>query len=146
MTISKDEYELVLMALCLWREARGEPAEAKAGVAHSILNRIKAKSWFGDTISEVIARKWQYSGMTAKGDNNLIKWPVMSATAMRNPDEVAFHECLLLASVCASGEMPDPTSGATHYFDERLAAFKPQWAIDGEFRAKLGHLHFYLAR
>jgi hypothetical protein len=81
--------DLVLLALVVWREARGESRLAKVAVAMSILNRVDRPSWWGNTISTVVGRRLQYSSMTCPGDPQLVKWPI-------NTDP-SYVECLKVA-------------------------------------------------
>jgi N-acetylmuramoyl-L-alanine amidase len=131
-------FDIALLALMLWREARGEPYLVRVAVACSVMNRVRAHSWFGDTIGEVVTKKWQYSAFTAPGDPNLVLWP--------KPKDPVFEECLRIAGeVAANPNCADPTGGATHYFDLRLADNPPPWAKSAQFKVRLGRLFFYRA-
>jgi len=65
-------WHTALLALMLWREARGESDEAKIAVAHTVVNRVAHPGWWGRTVDDVIAKKWQYSSMTDPGDPQLV--------------------------------------------------------------------------
>src|ERR1039458_1087104 len=67
---------LIFLALCVWRESRGESAEAQLAVAYSILQRVAKGGWWGDDVLSVVGHPWQYSSMTAPADPNLVKYPI----------------------------------------------------------------------
>lgn len=126
-------WEYYLLALCLWREARGEGYDAQCGVVHTVLNRLKARTWFGASISEIVSKPWQFSSMSAPGDRQLTRFPLAG--------DSAFTLCLQVVEDCCNGRAPDPTRGADHFYDDSIAA--PAWARSGEFKAKFGKLNFY---
>ena len=54
----QETYALILVAICIWREARGESMEAKRGVGWTIRNRVLAAGWFGKGWVDVILKPW----------------------------------------------------------------------------------------
>lgn len=128
-----DEYETTLLALVLWREARGEPFQAKLAVAYSIMNRVTHPAWWGTTLSEVIAKKWQYSSMTAPSDPNLVKWPLRG--------DRWFMECLHAAELAQENPQANPVPGADSYHDTSIPS--PNWADPQRLVGQIGHLVFY---
>jgi spore germination cell wall hydrolase CwlJ-like protein len=50
-----------LLALCIWTEARGEPAEGKAAVARVIFNRMAAGYFSDGTVAGTVLRYDQFS-------------------------------------------------------------------------------------
>ena len=133
----QSRYDCALLALVLWREARGEPVEAKRAVAWVIRNRVLRPSWWGKTWSEVITKRWQFTSMTGRGDANLLKWP--------DERDTAWQACLEVAAAVQVGQGTDPTQGATHYFDRSLDATPPAWAGDAAMQhvMDIGAFHFY---
>lgn len=126
-------YELALLMLCIWREARGESAIAQLGVAWVIKNRLALQGWMGKTYPAVILKPYQFSSFNA-GDPNATKFP--------NPTtDLAMGPCLLVAKHAYEGTESDPTDGATHYFDDSISP--PDWTIGATKTVKLGHLIFY---
>ncbi len=69
-----------LLARCIWGEARGEPIQGKLAVAHVVLNRVKAQSYYGKTIRDVILKPWQFSCFN-ENDPNLLA-PVRKGAKM----------------------------------------------------------------
>ena len=133
--MTQQDYEISLLALCLWREARGETVEAKRAVAWSIRNRVGHPSWWGGTWSEVITKREQYSSMTDPGDANLVKWPLETDTS--------WMACMDVATEVYGTPIADPTNGATNYFDNSLDANPPNWAAAMVKTADVGPFHFY---
>lgn len=126
-------YELALLMLCIYREARGEPNEAKLGVGWTIKNRIALQNWMGKTYAAVILKPYQFSSFNS-GDPNASKFP--------NPlNDTAYPECLAAAKAAYDGVGIDPTGGATHYYDNSISA--PKWTEGATKTAMLGRLNFY---
>ena len=127
-----------LLALVLWREARGELYLTKQAVAWSIRNRVKHPSWWGHTWWSVILFPWQYSSFN-HNDPNAVKWPV--------EDDPTWEDCLEIASMIGAEppKVGDMTGGAVSYFDISLDTHPPTWATDGSMTKTLdsGRLHFY---
>jgi len=132
-----DFYDLFLLALCIWRESRGEILQAKQAVAWTIKNRASNPSWWGGpSLVSVILKPWQFSSFNAK-DPNSVKFP--------QPTDTSWQASLEIAQQVVNGTVPDPTSGATSYFDKSLDANPPSWATVGSMilTANIGNLHFY---
>lgn len=134
----QDMYALILLALCIWREARGELVTTKEAVAWSIRNRVDNPRWWGHSWSGIILMPWQYSSFN-RSDPNATKWPT--------PNDPAWIESLTVAQqvFLADASLPDPTHGATSYFDNSLDTDPPKWATDGSMvkTVDFGRLHFY---
>jgi len=127
------DYDRTMLALTLWREARGEGRDGMRAVGHVIQNRIKAsmaKDW-----GHAITKRWQFSSMTAAGDPELILWP-------EQPDQ-SFEEAMQIADLIYGGGDFDLTQGATFYFNP--AVVRPDWAKDMVQVATIGHHDFYVA-
>jgi spore germination cell wall hydrolase CwlJ-like protein len=134
ISLSPQIWEYYLLALCVYRESRGEGYLAQAGVAFVVLNRVKVQGWWGKTISEVIGWPYQFSSMGSPGDRQLMNWPAIADLSWKRTLEVV--EDVLNGA-------PDPTRGATHFYDDSIA--QPEWAKTGEFKVRLGRLNFYKA-
>jgi spore germination cell wall hydrolase CwlJ-like protein len=125
--------DVTLLALVLWREARGESRDAKVAVAHSIRNRVERPSWWGKTLLEVLFKKWQYSSVTDPNDPQRITWP--------SPLDASWWECMGIARDVLAGALPNPVPGADSYYDLSIPA--PKWADPKAFIARIGNLRFY---
>jgi N-acetylmuramoyl-L-alanine amidase len=132
--------DLVLLELCVWREARGESFEAKRAVAWVIHNRtIEPKWWNGHiagSISRVVLYPWQFSSFN-QGDINHDKWPY--------DDDPSFAECCAAAlPVYMGSDKVDPTNGATAYYDTSIT-FPKAWGEESDWENTLnvGRLRFW---
>ena len=126
-----------LLALCIWREGRGELGRIpRLAIGCIIRNRVHAPgAKFGNGYPGVILKPLQFSSFNAN-DRQYKEFPIES-----NP---RWQECLSDAKTVLAN-YPDPTDGATHYFDSSMDLHPPKWAIDGELMHKvdIDHLRFY---
>ena len=95
-------YDMALLVIVSWREARGDGREAMRAVAHVIANRVKANksSWVVE-----ICKPNQFSSMTICGDGQTIVWP---------SEKDAISVYAMLHNVY-DGTDPDNTNGAIFY-------------------------------
>ena len=125
-------YHQALLALLIWREARGEGRDGMRAVAHVVRNRVQAIH-LPDSWDDIMAAPWQFSSLTARGDSQLIVWP-------KAPD-AAFDEAMQIASLVYTGDDYDLTQGSTHYFNPEVVL--PSWAAKLKFVVRIGHHDFY---
>lgn len=129
------------LARTIWGEARGEP-DARAGmraVAHVVLNRRDAPSWWGRSVQGVCRKRAQFSCWN-EGDPNLAQ---LSAVTR---DNALFALALEIAAELTamdqdSRQRIDPTGGATHYHAATIAT--PAWAQGHAPLVRIGHHLFY---
>jgi len=121
------------VALCLWREARGEDKTAQAGVVHVILSRAGKPGWWGKDIMGVLFQPWQFSSMTDPKDRQLTTWP--------KTNDLSWQQCLDIACQAIDGQLPNPMSGADHYYD--ISIPPPKWADAARFIGQIGRVRFY---
>lgn len=133
MSIDYSTYEQALLALLVWREARGELYPAKLAVAFSVLNRVAHPKWWGTSLGAVIAKKWQYSSMAAPGDPNLIQYPL--------PQDVSFQDAMQAVNAVITRSAVNPVPGADSYYDVSIQA--PTWAKPEQFVKQVGAFRFY---
>jgi len=120
-----------LLALCIWREARGESIEAKLGVAWTVMNRCHTQGQgFASSVSGNVLKPGAFSSFL-QGDPNSIKYPA--------PDDPSWQDSLQAAQ--APG-LADPTNGAVFYFSPPLTAPPRVWGAV-ELSATIGRLSFY---
>ena len=128
----QEQADAVFMALCLWREARGEPREGKIAVAWSIMNRLASPSW-GNTLMAVLFQRLQYSSLTYSSDPQLALWP--------KDDDPAWRDSLEIADGVIEGRIDNPIDGADSYFSDSIVA--PKWATVSTFVKKIGRHEFH---
>lgn len=121
------DWEKAVLALTMWREARGEGRDGMQAVGCVIRNRVK-QDW-----AATIEQRLQFSSLTAAGDPMLIQWPL--------PGDKQFEDAMELADGIFTHLIPDNTSGATHYFNPSVVL--PTWAASMTKVATLGHHTFY---
>lgn len=126
-------YEQSMLALLVWREARGELHQAKVAVCYSVLNRVKNPKWWGTSLGAVIAKKWQYSSMAAPGDPNLIQYPL--------PHDLSFQDTMLAVNAVVTGGEKNPVEGADSYYDVSIPP--PKWAKPEQFVRQVGAFRFF---
>jgi len=135
----KDENDI--LARTIYGEARGEYKDFEGGIAsliavgNVIMNRLKAKGWYGQSIEEVCLKPKQFSCWN-DGDPN-------RSLLMRSeiPDPV-FTVCFKVAKKVASQEWPDLTKGSDHYHAITLPAV-PSWTRNHKPKARFGKHVFY---
>lgn len=123
-----------LLALAIWREARGESIEAKMAIASVIHNRcaMAPAEGFGRTTTENILKPWAFSSFMA-GDPNAGKYPV--------PSDPSWHDSLIAAQTVLEQRSPDRSNGGVFYHDDSISA-PAAWG-HVEACASIGRLRFY---
>jgi spore germination cell wall hydrolase CwlJ-like protein len=101
------------VALCVWREARGQSPLGKVLVAQVIENRVADARW-PDTYIGAITQPWQFSAFN-KNDPNTTKFPEEDDPTWA--DAVAAADYVLTA--------PSPITDANHYHTRGV---RPTWA------------------
>ena len=137
-------YADVLLALCMWREARGGSASLQYAIMRVIFNRVaEPKGPYSKCRSavEVILCPFQFSSFN-QGDANAAKLPDPS----RKTDWAAWLQCCSIVDAAADpvsyqSEMGDPTKGATHYFDDSITP--PAWADPSKLTLQIERVRFY---
>lgn len=116
------------LALCTWREARGESTLGKLLVAQTVENRVRDPRW-PETYIGVITQPWQFSSFN-KGDPNALEFP---------PElDRAWPDCVAVAAAVL--DTPAPFTAANHYHATSVA---PNWAQPGKIVAREGRHLFY---
>ena len=107
-----DDNDIHSMALCVWKEARGEFAQGMRAVAHVIANRVGAPG-FGKTLHDVIYGKNQFSSMSIPSDAEFNLIPP--------PNDPQFSFCMSLCPQVLGGSDEDITFGAKYYCNPATA-------------------------
>lgn len=103
-----------ILALAVWREARGESARGRRLVAQTIENRVQDARW-PDTYQGVITQPWQFSAFN-KFDPNALKFPT--------ENDPAWAGCVGAADAVL--QAPLPFTDANHYVVDTLRP-RPAW-------------------
>jgi N-acetylmuramoyl-L-alanine amidase len=113
-----------MAARCGYQEVRGEVLVGKVAWAHSVVNRLKSNRW-GLTLKEVVLYHDQYSAMGPVVPSNKNMLANFQASMRLLDDDPQLLEFAQLVQNALNGEA-DPTGGATHYFNPKVA--NPSWA------------------
>lgn len=131
----------VLLGLCIYGEARGEPVEGKVAVACVVRNRAAAKN--GDYRLVILAPR-QFSCFNI-GDRNR---PILEGLAQHFDvqNDPPLRECAWVAEGTVRGYLRDNTGGANHYLTAALfddPTQRPPWANPIGVTARVGR-HVFL--
>jgi N-acetylmuramoyl-L-alanine amidase len=122
-----------LVAIAIWREARGASRESRLGVLSVLRNRLQA-GWLGaNTMAEVILKKYQFSSFNWN-DPNSSQWPRPGAAA----DWEAWLDICSLVALAP----PDNTSGANSYHNASMNP-PPKWADPAKITLRTESFLFY---
>ena len=140
-----DSNDVSSMALCVWKEARGEMSIGMRAVAHVIANRVGATG-FAKTLHDVIYGKDQFTSMSVAVD------PEFNLTPP--PGDAQFAYCLSLCPKVLGGDDEDITFGAKYYENAetatsgwfgRVIAGPDGHGTEGHsLTAQIGRQNFYL--
>lgn len=128
------EQDIDTLTRTLYGEARGESRLGQVAVAWVIKNRVNPKRMRRRTVQRVCTEPWQFSCWN-ENDPNRNKLIALSQTdgEYRRLRQVA-EDVLFIV-------IPDPTSGANHYLNEkflrRLNAL-PSWFDVSKMTARIG--------
>lgn len=111
-----------LLALCIWREARGESYRGKLLVGTTIRNRVEDQRW-PDTYPGVVTQRMQFSAFNL-GDPNVIKFPVEG--------EAAWRDCVQAADEVLAAATPITTANHYHTKTSTPVWSKPTAIVDVE--------------
>lgn len=121
-----------MLALCVWREARGEPYPGKLMVAQVIKNRVEDKRWPDDYVG-VITQPYQFSAFN-QNDPNVVKFP--------KEDDPAWKESVAAADAVLAAREGHSYTSANHYHVKQMDP-KPRWAEGKTPVGEAGNHVFY---
>lgn len=129
-------FEREFAARTVWMEARGEGRDGIQAVAFVIVNRVRAGRWFsGQGLADCVMLPYQFSCWNTDDPNR-------HQMALLADADSLLEDCRLAVSGALAGSVPDPTHGATHYYDSRLNVM-PKWAVHATPTASIGHHLFF---
>lgn len=134
--------ELEVLADTIYGEARGEFPRPEGGLAsliavgNVVVNRLLQGGDYGQSLTQVCQKPWQFSCWNANDNNKKI------LQALDRKENHLWKTCFQVAEKVASGIWPDLTKGSTHYYAQWLSQ-KPRWAEGQKVQAHIGqHLFF----
>lgn len=142
-----DHPPVVLLAMCLFGEARGEADETRRAVAQVIVNRARHPHrvfgsrrglMFHENVIRVITQPCQFSCLLTNDVNYAKLFDPVS-----HDGKGVWDSCMALASeALLSDELPDTlTYNSDHYFDDSIQP--PSWADPAKATVTIGPLRFY---
>lgn len=131
MNAASQLLERFLLALTVWREARGETPRGRRLVAATIANRVRDTRW-PNSVEGVVLQPWQFSCFLSH-DPNATKFPTPGSVW---DDCVSAADAALFA---LSGNLPLETE-ANHY---HVTGLDPAWRDESKIVATEGHHVFY---
>jgi N-acetylmuramoyl-L-alanine amidase len=136
--------DILIGALTVYGEARGDTQEGKVALAHTILNRANAKKWWGKgngediqdhTVKAVCFKDKQFScwNLTDPNEKTLLK--MYRAGLSHSITDKSFRACLKALIDAVDGFAVDHTKGATHYLTTSLhqSGKAPEWSKRGDY-------------
>lgn len=133
----------VLLAMCIFGEARGDIAEAKVGVGCVVRNRVGLQGRYGHGFPGVILKPYQFSSFN---DNDPNHSKLLRPLDHEKPE--VWDACYTAAYITYWGSQRDITDGAVFYYSKPLKA--PPRKKDGtlawgsvEHTVDLGGLSFW---
>jgi len=133
-------WDVALLGLCAWREARNQGRDGMVAVCWSVRNRVFHPSihWWGKSWPGVILHPYQYSSFNHDDPNALL----LPADPKQDS---SWADALQAAHDVYTPVAPDPTSGATHYYVDGSPV--PAWVHEPStiFTVQIGKHRFYKA-
>lgn len=127
------------VALNIYHEARGEPEQGKAAVAHVTLNRgRRARKPVCHTVAEHRQFSWAHGRFQANNTGVYLREDAFPK------DGPAWRDALRVARGAVLGAIPDPTGGALffHVF-QGPSAVEPAWRLAMLPVVEIGNHRFY---
>lgn len=139
-----DDSEAIILARLIFGEANNQPREAKVWVGWSVINRIKAKSWWPNNIHDVILQTGQYDPFKSSDFNFSKIINPIGFVGQSEMDKKSWFECYEIAEKIVLGKMDNPTE-ATHFHGIGVTRdwFEKQVVPKGRFLKKIGDTYFY---
>lgn len=122
-----------ILARTIWGEARNQGIAGMQAVAAVILNRAARPGWWGHDVKSVCLKNRQFAAWNFDDPNR------NKMLALTDADP-AYRQCLEVADEALSGNLIDPTGGATHY---HTTAIVPYWAKGETPSCVIGDHVFY---
>jgi N-acetylmuramoyl-L-alanine amidase len=142
-SVKVTDTDILVGALTIYGEARGDTQEGKVAVAHTIVNRCKAQKWWGKgygdnpdhSIATVCLKPSQFSCWNDGDPNKKTLFDRRAEGFDLNIADKDFRACLKALIDAVDGFTVDHTKGSTHYLTTKLHASGkgPEWAKRGDY-------------
>lgn len=129
--ISITEKELDLFVKTVWAEARGEGYDGMLAVAEVIVNRVKSDRSWGNSLTEVVHQRKQFSCWNQRDPNRR----KIERVTEKDKDYILAKKACLQAL-----KGTNVTQGANHYHTTRV---RPRWAKGASLLTQIGKHKFY---
>lgn len=116
-----DSDDLQSLALCAWKEARGEGEDGMRAVMHVICNR--AMKWYlnrEEAIHKAVYAKNQFTSMSVPSDREFNLVPIAN--------DRQYSYCVSMVEKVANGSDPDLTHKALYYNNSKTAT--SEWFVN----------------
>lgn len=148
--------DAILLALCVWSEAAGEPTDGKEAVAQVILNRMARRYSSDGTVTGTVLSPNQFSGFWfdfVGGKYTRVCWTLEDAERhaeamfLRAQHQAIWDTCLDVAIDALGGDLPvnPKLAKAVLYLNPAIIPRLPAWASPAKQLAAVGHHTFYEA-
>lgn len=133
--------EVDVLARTIYGEARGEYMRVEGGiasliaVANVVMNRLERPMAYGQTITDICHKAWQFSCWNHQDPN----YTLLMGKEILDP---AFTVCQKVATKVSKGDWPDITKGSNHYHATSLKKV-PVWARGQLPRFRISQHIFY---
>jgi N-acetylmuramoyl-L-alanine amidase len=126
------------IARTVWAESRGEPVEGQHAVVWVVVNRLRREPGrFPKTLQGVVKQRAAFSCWLPSD-------PQCARMKAVDESDQTFVVAMKATLDVLTGTVPDPVSGADHYFSTSIEP--PSWAASMTFVRKLGRHRFYRER
>ena len=109
--------DIIIGALCAWRENRGGGIPGMTSVINVLTNRAEKNA---STIYHEATKPYQFFSMTEKSNPELVLYP--------EDNDPQFMQAIELMMRLKGGKLSDLTDGATMYFAENITK-APTWDV-----------------
>lgn len=121
-----------IIARTIWGESRGEGYRGQKAVCNVIFNRANKPCWWGTTPREVCLKPYQFSCWNSNDPNYLLLiGPI---------NDPVYQQCMDIANMGLSNNLPDLTNGADSY---EVIGLNAKWTSGLTPCAVIGHHSFY---
>lgn len=133
---------IFLLALVIFREARGETYDGKVAVAWVIRNRVEHPDWYGKDYHSVITKKAQFTSINPP-DSLFNKGGEPNLRCYGCSTDPVWMDSWKAATLVYNGQVEDLTKGATYYYAKSMDANPPVWAAKFKPTAVVGNHRFF---